>query len=312
MDIVWPKLVVEENNLLVHMVALRKLLGPRAIATIPGRGYRFVMPVDAVANANAATPCRRTTRRGPPPCRRRSRQSARLRRALFGREPRTSTPWMRCCASHAVVSIVGAGGIGKTRMALAAAASAAGSSFRMDAGGWSWRRSTRARRSRTASPRRLACSCLPAGAPPEALAIVAREPRVCCWCSTAASTWRRTSLCRSICCGRMPPNVRVLVTSQESLKCRDEQVYRLGGLAVPAAVRNSRRPPQFGAVALFVERAHALEPRFRLADDNVALVIDVCRRLDGIPLAIELAAARVPLLGVHGPARHGSTRCSTC
>src|SRR5512134_4121280 len=49
MDLVWPKLVVEENNLLVHMVALRKLLGPQAIATIPGRGYRFALPVD-VAN----------------------------------------------------------------------------------------------------------------------------------------------------------------------------------------------------------------------------------------------------------------------
>ena len=48
MDLVWPKLVVEENNLLVHMVALRKLLGPQAIVTIPGRGYRFVLPVDAV------------------------------------------------------------------------------------------------------------------------------------------------------------------------------------------------------------------------------------------------------------------------
>src|SRR5262245_17345491 len=56
-DLVWPKLVVEENNLLVHMVALRKLLGPRAIATIPGRGYRFAMPVDVVNGGPAeATP----------------------------------------------------------------------------------------------------------------------------------------------------------------------------------------------------------------------------------------------------------------
>ena len=57
---------------------------------------------------------------------------------------------------------------------------------------------------------------------------------------------------------------------------------------------------EFGAVALFVERAHAADSRFRLANDNVEVVVDICRRLDGIPLAIELAAARVPLLGVHG------------
>ena len=95
------------------------------------------------------------------------------------------------------------------------------------------------------------------------------------------------------------PNVRLLVTSQESLKCRDEQVYRLGALAVPASAQ-LEDAAQFGAVALFVERAHAVDSRFRLADDNVAVVVDICRRLDGIPLAIELAAARVPLLGVHG------------
>src|SRR5690349_8207802 len=53
MDLVWPKLVVEESNLLVHMVALRKVLGPRAIATIPGRGYRFMMPVE-VDNGRSA------------------------------------------------------------------------------------------------------------------------------------------------------------------------------------------------------------------------------------------------------------------
>jgi DNA-binding winged helix-turn-helix (wHTH) protein len=59
MDLVWPRLVVEENNLLVHMVALRKLLGPRAIATIPGRGYRFVMPIDAVRSGESpeSAPC---------------------------------------------------------------------------------------------------------------------------------------------------------------------------------------------------------------------------------------------------------------
>lgn len=55
MDLVWPRLVVEENNLLVHMVALRKILGPQAIATTPGRGYRFALPVEEV-NGRADEP----------------------------------------------------------------------------------------------------------------------------------------------------------------------------------------------------------------------------------------------------------------
>jgi hypothetical protein len=76
-------------------------------------------------------------------------------------------------------------------------------------------------------------------------------------------------------------------------------VFRPGPLALPlgddlAAVQAS------GAVALFVARARQADPRFVLGDDNRAAVADICRRLDGIPLAIELAAARVPLLGVEG------------
>ena len=75
------------------------------------------------------------------------------------------------------------------------------------------------------------------------------------------------------------PNVRLLTTSQESLKCSDVQVYRLGALAVPPSAQ-LEEATDFGAVALFVERAHAVESRFRLASDNVEVVIDICRRLD--------------------------------
>ncbi len=56
----------------------------------------------------------------------------------------------------------------------------------------------------------------------------------------------------------------------------------------------------FGAVALFVERARAADRRFALDDGNAAGVVEICRRLDGIPLALEMAAARLPLLGVEG------------
>ena len=98
---------------------------------------------------------------------------------------------------------------------------------------------------------------------------------------------------------RVAPTVHVLATSQESLRHPDERVYRLGTLAVPddASLGSAR---EAGAVQLFVARTSAVDPRFVLNEANVGAVLDICRRLDGIPLAIELAAARVPLLGVDG------------
>ncbi len=98
------------------------------------------------------------------------------------------------------------------------------------------------------------------------------------------------------------PAARVLVTSQEPLKLGSEHLFRLGPWRCP--MRPARCEAQaalgFGAVRLFVERVHALDPRFVFDAQNVAAVVDVCSRLDGLALAIELAAARVPSLGVWG------------
>ena len=93
--------------------------------------------------------------------------------------------------------------------------------------------------------------------------------------------------------------VAMLVTSQETLRAADEHVYRLGPLAVPA-VADASSIPQYGALELFEARAQAVDPRFTLTAANLPAVTEICRRLDGIPLAIELAAARLPLLGVEG------------
>jgi predicted ATPase/DNA-binding SARP family transcriptional activator len=94
------------------------------------------------------------------------------------------------------------------------------------------------------------------------------------------------------------PGVRVLATSREPLAIRGERVYRVPSLEVPAAFEphTPESAREHGAVALFEARARAADPGFALDASNVADVIEICRRLDGIALAIELAAARVPLL----------------
>jgi predicted ATPase len=92
--------------------------------------------------------------------------------------------------------------------------------------------------------------------------------------------------------------LRVVVTSQAPLRLAAERVFRLGPLAVPGEALPPAMALQYGAVALFAERARAIDGRFAFGDANAAAVIEICRALDGLPLAIELAAARAPTLGV--------------
>jgi hypothetical protein len=113
LDLAWPGVVVEENNLQVQISTLRKLLGPQSIVTIPGRGYRFSLALDGTpGGATAAVGFASTTGDNNLPTQ---------REPLHGREDD-----MRMVGEllhrHAQVSIVGAGGIGKTRLAQAVAA----------------------------------------------------------------------------------------------------------------------------------------------------------------------------------------------
>jgi len=95
------------------------------------------------------------------------------------------------------------------------------------------------------------------------------------------------------------PKVRVLISSQEPLGIAGEQIFRLPSLGVPKETHvRSEDAQQSGAMQLFTERARAADPRFTLDDRNASTVAAICRRLDGIPLAIEMAAARAPMLGV--------------
>jgi predicted ATPase len=199
--------------------------------------------------------------------------------------------------AHPVVSIVGAAGIGKTRLALAAAVSTRGDF--VDGRWWMELAPITAGAEAAASIAATLGMQLPPGRPMQDALAGALADRslllVLDNCEHLADDI--AALIESL--RERAPNVRLLITSQELLRCRDDQAYRLGALAVPQSAR-LEDAAEFGAVALFVERAHAVDSRFRLADDNVSIVVEICRRLDGIPLAIELAAARVPLLGVHG------------
>ena len=92
-------------------------------------------------------------------------------------------------------------------------------------------------------------------------------------------------------------HLRLLVTSRQALRLPQEHRFPLAGLAAPTDPDLSDLR-QLGALTLFAARVTALLPHFRLCPENAPAVADVCRRLDGLPLAIELAAARVPVLGL--------------
>ncbi|HET6275671.1 MAG TPA: helix-turn-helix domain-containing protein [Candidatus Cybelea sp.] len=110
------------------------------------------------------------------------------------------------------------------------------------------------------------------------------------------------------------PRVRLLATSREPLRIAGEYTYRLPSLSVPTPATTPRLSPakalSFGAIVLFSDRARAVDHRFSLTNRNAPAVAAICRHLDGIPLAIELAAARVNVLPVQAIADKFDNRFS--
>lgn len=99
---------------------------------------------------------------------------------------------------------------------------------------------------------------------------------------------------------RVCPQVRLMATTREALRIDGERIFRMPSLATPPehAALTADEASRYGAVALFAERAAASDTNFRLTDESAPIVAEICRRLDGIALAIELAAARVKMLAL--------------
>jgi predicted ATPase/DNA-binding winged helix-turn-helix (wHTH) protein len=294
---VWPDRIVEENNLQAQISALRRALGADRdlIRTIAGRGYQFTGEIRAVsaqpqAPASAAMP-QPTPVPSPPPTNLPEPVSE-----LIGRDDELDEI-LSLAAFRRLVTLAGAGGIGKTRLGLAiahrllpqfvdgvwlaefspltgpglVAATVAGAvGLELGGGEVSTQRIAHA----LAGRRML-------------LVMDTCEHVIAAAAALAEAVLRASSA------------VHIIATSREPLRVEGEWVYPVPPLAVPAEnAADQDDPMRYGAVRLFLERVRAAEPHFAPDRRSATMIAAICRRLDGIPLGIELAAARAAALGI--------------
>jgi predicted ATPase/DNA-binding winged helix-turn-helix (wHTH) protein len=288
LDLVWPGLVVEENNLQVQVSTLRKWLGPKAIATVPGRGYRWTLADDTPVTAAK----KQTTARSIVLPHRPS--------SLVGRDEDLSA-LLSLIDTHALVTLVGPGGIGKTTLANCAAQ--ARSNAWPDGCAWVELAALNDGQLIAGSiAQALDLQLEPDTDTTAALVAALRPMQVLLVLDNAEHV--ADSVARIVNpVLREAPGVHLLVTSQTPLRVQGEQLLRLEALAIPPWGCPLAEAAERGAVSLFCERARAADRRFSLSSNNLPHVLEICHRLDGLPLALELAAARVPVLGVQGVAQ---------
>lgn len=299
---VWPGQVVEDNNLHVHISALRRLLGPDAIRTVRGRGYQLTLPPDPPSTPPGPPSDTAFPGAGPdqgPPVG--AGNLPHDLRPLIGREADLQTLG-QLLERHRTVTVTGPAGVGKTSLALAAARDLS-PSWAGAGGVWLVELAGAADPTPLAEAvARVLDMALPGLQQAEdELVDVLRTRRMLLVLDNcehrAADAGRFVE--RLV---RATSGMRVLVTSQMPLHHPGEQVFRLGTLALPPPEAAADEARAASAVALFQARVAAHDPRFLLdgTDQGLADVVAICERLDGLPLAIELAAARVPLLGLKG------------
>jgi predicted ATPase/DNA-binding winged helix-turn-helix (wHTH) protein len=291
---VWPDVTVDESGLRVHVAGLRKALGDgqagaRYVTNVPGRGYCFVAPISrpkVLAIASTPVPVISHQVHGLPP---------RLTR-MVGRDE-TVRLLSEQIAEERFVSILGPGGIGKTTVAVSVAhaqlAAFDGSVRFIDLGPLN---------NPGLVPSALASMLgllVQSDDPTPSLINFLRDRRMLLILDSCEHVIETVAaLAERI--FEEAPQVHILATSRESLQVEGEHAHWLPALdSPPDGVELSRAQLlAYPAGQLFVERAAASSHGFELSDANAPIVAEICRKLDGIALAIELAAGRVGAYGI--------------
>jgi predicted ATPase/DNA-binding winged helix-turn-helix (wHTH) protein len=284
LDRVWAGLVVEENNLQVQVSTLRKLLGAAAIETVPGRGYRFV---PQVARAEEAEPAQGVRRSNLP----RQLTSFVAREGLIAE-------CLQLLDTTRLLTLTGVGGLGKTRLSLEMAGACADT---YADGVWFIDLSpvTDARLVSETVALVVGIAEQTTGRLIDVMRRFMQDRRMLLILDNCEHLLAGCAeLAKSLLTGG--EHLKILATSREPLHVAGEAVYPLPTLSLPDA----REPcsvedlGRYEAVRLFVDRARAARPGFELTERNAQAVRAICAHLDGIPLALELAAANVRALPI--------------
>jgi predicted ATPase/DNA-binding winged helix-turn-helix (wHTH) protein len=291
----WPNASADDTTLRVHVATLRRVLGDdgtdaRYITSIPGRGYSFTAAVHRGIRGTIKTPQPATAASNLPA----------LLSPVIGRDDVIAI-LVDQLSRHRLLTILGPGGIGKTTVAIAVAERAS-RAFRDGV----WFVALASLSDPALLPGSVAAVlgfALPAAEPVAALAERLRDRLAlivldnCEHVINAAAVLAETVL-------RVAPGVFILATSREPMRADGEWRHRLASLEWPSQAPgiSAQDAMTFSAVQLFHQRVLASVDGFRINDDNLAAVLTICRLLDGVPLALELAAVRVEALGVEGVA----------